>query len=975
MAIISSEIVNGLLVNAISAVGRMLVGSASSLRLRRVATDLDIARWFDTYQLIGDGPPFAQGLSADAAEQVEAGLGHGETQAVLQELLAARLTDAPEAEISRIRTAWDLSFAHYGSLTLAAEHSEAIFDYYDEKIGELVVRLEAAAPATLAGIRADAFSTRLIDVLNAIERHTAALSSRPNGRTEASFLTSYRRHVVDQHGKLDPPDFERRRRIPISDIYVSTGITEDVPPEPTMTTRLPDLPSLTVFDLAGRLDRTVLLGDPGGGKTTATTVLMHRFGGDTAGRVPFLVTLREYAANDPPERSVVGHIEHTLATFYQCPAPAGLVDLLLLTGRAVVIFDGLDELLDTSRRADVTTRVERFCAEYPHSPVLVTSRAVGYDQAKLDDHQFTSFRLGSFGEDQVAEYARKWFAQDPDAHPGDAEAFLTESASVSDLRSNPLLLSLMCILYRGEGSLPRDRAGIYEQCTNLLLRRWDAWRRIHNELRAGHLVERALRHLAWWLFTRDETQAAVTERELVAETTKFLHTRGFESEDDARSAAREFVEFCRGRAWVFSDAGTTAMGERLYAFTHRTFLEYFAAAHLAYDSDSPERLARTLAPHVARGQWEVVGELAVQIKDTTSSSGARRVYAELLGDRRRRSPKGRGSVLQFLARSLRSVDPSPQTVRIVTQEVMDFLLSGDRNSYICGLPLAWLLASCNASRTIVYREISTVIAAMVTSDDPAGHLDGLRLAASLDVPLRGNWGGRGPELLYDNPVRRFWMDRTEEIIRTHENAIMAAAVNHADMRCIAVNNNVITVKQAVDMPDALLPLMQKHATGFFRDTLGAPLMFRVYELVTSLTEPSRTDSLTRVVSDFTAIGQYLSNHPQLPWITGKADGWSHYSWDLQVSADAGRPVLSPIAYLGFAGVVLMSVEFDESLLAGMLPVGPSRLGPFDELEAYIEHRLYAGESLLPDLPLPDEFKQVLRDWAAGKVNFTAPGND
>jgi hypothetical protein len=125
-----------------------------------------------------------------------------------------------------------------------------------------------------------------------------------------------------------------------------------------------DPSSLDLYDLAERLDRSVLLGDPGGGKTTAANVLMHHFARDPAAPVPFLVTLRDYAAKDPPERSVAEHVEHTLETFYQCPAPAGLVDLLLLSGRAVVVFDGLDELLDTSRRADVTTRVERFCAEY-----------------------------------------------------------------------------------------------------------------------------------------------------------------------------------------------------------------------------------------------------------------------------------------------------------------------------------------------------------------------------------------------------------------------------------------------------------------------------------------------------------------------------------------------------------------------------------------------------------------------------------
>ena len=305
-------------------------------------------------------------------------------------------------------------------------------------------------------------------------RHTAALTTRPAQRTEASFLTRYRRHVIDQHGKLEPPDFDRRRRVPVQDIYVPTSITEDPAAERRLVPHPSDQPSLDVYDLAERIDRSVLLGEPGGGKTTAANVLMHHFAQDAAGRIPLLVTLRDYAAKDPPERSVAGHLEHTLETFYQCPAPSGVVDLLLLTSRAVVIFDGLDELLDTARRADVTTRVERFCAEYPLTPVLVTSRVVGYDQARLDDHLFTCYRLGGFGDDQVAEFARKWFAQDTDAHAGDAEAFLAESESVRDLRSNPLLLSLMCILYRGEGSLPRDRAGVYEQCANLLFRRWDA---------------------------------------------------------------------------------------------------------------------------------------------------------------------------------------------------------------------------------------------------------------------------------------------------------------------------------------------------------------------------------------------------------------------------------------------------------------------------------------------------------------------
>ena len=499
----------------------------------RAAEDLAVARWFETYQVTSRVPDFP-GLSPSSTSTLAELLGGDDVQAAVQELLAVRLTDGSNADAARARQAFVLTLALASDGSANPEtsgYAETLADYYDDSICDLVGRLGDGP--MLAQIRSEALSARMIAVLHAIERHTAALSTRPAPRTEADFLTRYRAHVIDQHGKLEPPDFERRRRVPIADIYVPTVIHEDIYLERTVASVRTEPPSLTVWDLAARLDRSVLLGDPGGGKTTASTVLMHNFASDAGQRVPFLVTLRNFAAEDPPARSVVGHIEHVLETLYQCPAPPGLVDLLLLTGRAVVLFDGLDELLDTSRRADVATRVEQFCIEYPLAPVLVTSRVVGYDQARLDDRHFASYRLGGFRDEDVAEYARKWFALEDGGRPDDADTFLTESESVPDLRANPLLLSLMCILYRGEGSLPRNRAGM------------------------------------------------------------------------------------------------TATGEPLYTFTHRTFLEYFAAAQLAYESDTPEKLARALAPHAARGEWEIVAELAVQIKDSTSIEGAKRVYEVL----------------------------------------------------------------------------------------------------------------------------------------------------------------------------------------------------------------------------------------------------------------------------------------------------------------------------------------------------------
>jgi hypothetical protein len=445
------EVATEALVDAIVTAGRRLGGSV--LHGRRRAEESAIVRFFDTYRLTEEFPELPELSSPDV-------LRGDEIQAVLHELLAARLTDAPEADVSRVRIAFTLTL-HAAGIS-SVEAASGLFDYYDGEICALVGRLADAA--LLRQAREEALSARMIAILHAIERHTAALEARPDRQTEDGFLTPYRRHLVEHHGLIDPPDFDRRRRVPIADLYVPPTIVPIVETDPD---RPP--PEIDLWALDQEIDRTVLLGDPGAGKTTAANVLMHHHARDATRRVPFLVTLREYAAQGPPEWSVAAFVEHKLETFYQCPAPPGLVGRLLLSGRALVVFDGLDELVDTARRADVTAVIERFCAEYPLARVLVTSRLVGYDQARLDDRQFARYRIDRFTDDRVAEYVQKWFAQEREILADEAgrwaEAFLEESDAVPDLRANPLMLALMCILYRGEGSLPRNRAEAHRQYT------------------------------------------------------------------------------------------------------------------------------------------------------------------------------------------------------------------------------------------------------------------------------------------------------------------------------------------------------------------------------------------------------------------------------------------------------------------------------------------------------------------------------
>ena len=479
-----------------------VVGMVSKPRVRhRTRVALDTIAWADTEPLIRDAlaevvaSTEAPVLSDDEAAEVATALKRHEFQGSLQALLAVRLTGAPETDADKAREAvrlalrnafplYDLKLLADSALRSEAAHAPVtstdfppgvmdplatwLSEHFDEKICALVAIVEGRVGlAALAQVRAEAYNARIVALLGSIDRQVEALAYQGRGMPdENQFIDRYRRQVHRQHGFLTPPDFDRRRRVPVSDIYVSNGISylpaesreADYSGRAWLSPRkTPD--SLTVWDLAGRLDRTVLLGDPGGGKSTAASVLTDYFADDNARKIPFLVTLREYAARTPIERSVAEYIEQHLRTLYQSHAPDGLVERLLSTGRAVVIFDGLDELLDSSHRRAVSDRVEQFCSAYPLTPVLVTSRVVGYDQARLDDSQFTCYRLGGFGDDDVTEYAGKWFTTQDGVSTVEAkakaQAFLTESANAEDLRTNPLLLSLMCILYRGAGSLPR----------------------------------------------------------------------------------------------------------------------------------------------------------------------------------------------------------------------------------------------------------------------------------------------------------------------------------------------------------------------------------------------------------------------------------------------------------------------------------------------------------------------------------------
>ena len=200
---------------------------------------------------------------------------------------------------------------------------------------------------------------------------------------------------------------------------------------------------------------------------------------------------------------------------------------------------------------------------------------MGYEQAPLDQDKFKVFRLEPFTDGQVADYVNKWFSinKTPGKDHSIAVAFMRDSAAVPDLRQNPLMLSLLCSLYKQDGHLPSNRPAVYKRCADLLFETWDKGRDIVVNLPLDRKLRPAMAHLAHWIYSDAELQAGVKEGMLVAETAGTL-TEWCVDFDEATRTAEQFIGFFKGRAWVFSDIGSSKH-ESLYQFTHRTFLRVF----------------------------------------------------------------------------------------------------------------------------------------------------------------------------------------------------------------------------------------------------------------------------------------------------------------------------------------------------------------------------------------------------------------
>lgn len=148
------------------------------------------------------------------------------------------------------------------------------------------------------------------------------------------------------------------------------------------------------------LGRIVVLGDPGGGKTTLFQRLVRELSSnaDALGTFPTSIVLREFAQR-PDGEPLSEYIARTIRKKYNLQIVSTDVDLMLVLGRCVLLFDGLDEVAPGGTREEIVRLIESCARLYPNVPIIASSRQSSYGEYPFNADQFALLELRRFTEE------------------------------------------------------------------------------------------------------------------------------------------------------------------------------------------------------------------------------------------------------------------------------------------------------------------------------------------------------------------------------------------------------------------------------------------------------------------------------------------------------------------------------------------------------------------------------------------------
>lgn len=208
----------------------------------------------------------------------------------------------------------------------------------------------------------------------------------------------------------------------------------------------------------------MVLGKPGAGKTTFLKYLAMQCleSNWLPDYLPMFIPLKAFAENEN-KLNLLAYIGGDSVTS------------ILNAGKALILLDGLDEVREEDTKR-VIGQIEQLSQQYPDNHFVITCRIAAKEYTF---GQFTEVEVADFDDQQINTFARNWFRAKGDTNR--AKLFrdkLNENEAIKELASSPLLLTLLCLMFEDTTSFPVNRAELYKEGLDVLLKKWGGKRKV-----------------------------------------------------------------------------------------------------------------------------------------------------------------------------------------------------------------------------------------------------------------------------------------------------------------------------------------------------------------------------------------------------------------------------------------------------------------------------------------------------------------
>lgn len=475
---------------------------------------------------------------------------------------------------------------------------------------------------------------------------------------------------------------------------------------------------LDLSEVALRHKYVVILGDPGSGKSTLLRYLAlhharalwsdHTEVNSDLGRTQFPILLRiaDYAEYGLPKGKSLNDFLSDYCNLHECPM-LGTTDLLqrrLEEGNCIILLDGLDEVVSADERRKVVERIEGFIRHHDRKSnrFIITSRIAGYRSSPLSG-LFVHYEIQGMDKHQIQRFLEQWCnavesAQTPELSSNERGRIaqreidgitnaVENSPGVQRLATNPLLLTILALIYRTSAQIPQKRIELYRLAADTLARTWRPAQGVSElallPIKDEYLTP-LLSKLAYWLHVNRSTGIAMEQEvyKILGEEWAYLNDIDWDEDDfnpKIKTVIDDFLRTVREHTGIFVERVPSG-----YGFMHLTFEEYYAARYLVASSRKRIGLIRR---HLHDPRWNEPILLGLGFVGMESLGETRRlVETAILGEGNEAaelglisSPHERllGRDYLFALRCLADDIPaSPKLVNKLVKRLADELLHG-----------------------------------------------------------------------------------------------------------------------------------------------------------------------------------------------------------------------------------------------------------------------------------------------------------